>query len=195
MAAPTVAGTTTTDSAGKTTSHTVNLPASIVSGNLLVIFFAVRGGGSVTWPAGYTEIAEISNSNVTLSIAYRQADGGEGSTITVTTGDSDRSASTAYRITGHIAPATQAPELSTGATGTSTTPDPDSLTPTGGSKEYLWLAGFGTRAATTHTAIPTSYSNQLSAGTADDATCGSAERRELLLCILWRQQGLIQRDR
>ena len=171
---------TSTEDAGKTTSHTVSLPSNISLGDLLIVVFSLGGGngGTVSWPGGWTEIAEIDNSgSIKLAVAYRQADGDEDPTITVTSTEQERSSHTSYRITGHDDPATQAPELSTGATGDSTAPDPDSLTPTGGSKAYLWLAVHAHSQIVTTSGFPTNYSNGISAQGASAGTgVGSAER-------------------
>ena len=163
------------------TSHTVDLPAGIVAGDLLIVVFAVRGNPGVTWGGtGFTEFFEVANgANHALALAYRQADGTEGATITVTTGASQKSAHTAYRITGHVNPATHAPEASAGATGNSAAPDPDSLSPTGGAKDYLWLAVLGwNQFGTTLTGYPTNYLNGITKTTSsgNSANVGSAER-------------------
>lgn len=61
-------------------------------------------------------------------------------------------------------PATQAPELSTVATGTSTQPNATTVTPTGGAKDYLWItvavtAGEEADDDTWGGAAPTSFGN------------------------------------
>jgi hypothetical protein len=140
------------------TSHTVDLPASISADDLLIVLFSVDGAPSITWPGGWTEFKKKSNgTDVTFALAYRQADGGEGATITVTTGSSEKSAHASYRITGHEDPATQAPEASTGATAFSTLPDPDSLSPAGGDDYYLWLHTHGHDGPRTTTGTPAEY--------------------------------------
>lgn len=182
MASPTVAATNTSEETTATSSHGVDLPAGVVSGNLIVSVFSSDGDSTVSFPAGYTEFFELmAGSRNTLSFAYRQADGGEGASFTVTTSADRQSAHVTYRITGHENPATQAPEASTGATETSldTNPDPDSITPTGGSKDYLFIAAHGHNNDRTTTAFPTSYSNGLSEQGSGGGACGvaSAERQ------------------
>lgn len=180
MAFSSVAATNTSAATANQTSHTVDLPAGIVSGNLLIVCFSVDGAPSITWPGGWTEFFTVAkNSTNKLALAYRQADGGEASTITVTTGASQRSAHTSYRITGHEDPATQAPEGSGGGLGLDANPDPDNNTPTGGAKDYLWLAVEGHDVNRTTNAFPTDYSNGISAVSSTGAGCGvgSAERQ------------------
>jgi len=135
---------TTAESAVTTagTSHTVNLPSGIVSGNLLLIFFSIGStAATLNSVTDWFELVDVSAARDT-KILYRQADGSEGSTLGLTTSASTKSATIAYRISGAENPATQAPQLSTLATGTSTAPDPGTCTPTGGAKDYLWIAQF-----------------------------------------------------
>lgn len=131
--------TTSVDSSD-TTSHSVSMPGNVIAGDLLVAIFSVDGSPStITWGT-FTEIFENTASG-NLVIAYKKADGSEGGgTETVTTNTSEQSAHIVYRISGAIDPVTQAPEVSTGATGSNAVPDPDSLTPTGGPKDFLWIA-------------------------------------------------------
>jgi len=160
MAFPVVAATNGSQEDSQTTSHTVALPADISSGDLLLVFFAVEGLNTITFPEGWTEIFEVAQSTeVTFGIAYRQADGEEGATITVISSISNYSAHVTFRITGHEDPGTQAPEVSTGATGYSQTADPDALTPTGGAKDYLWLALVGFDTGYNIDGFPTDYTD------------------------------------
>jgi hypothetical protein len=113
-----------------------------------------------------------------MSIAYRNADGLEGATVDVTTDNNRKSSHTSYRITGHDSGT--APEISTGATGASANPDPDSLTPTGGAKDYLWLAIYGADDEQTTSAYPTNYTDGISENSSSGSfgsTVGSARRQ------------------
>ena len=128
------------------TSHTVDMPSGVVSGDLLMVFFSCDGAESVGWPTGgdlWNEISEASSTggNSTLAVAWRVSDGTEGASITVTTGTIEKSTHVVARINGNEDPTTQPPEVSTvEPIGTATTVDCPSLTPTGGAKDYLWLA-------------------------------------------------------
>ena len=157
MAFPQVEATNTSSDGG--TSHTVSLPASIQAGETLLVFFTSDSAESVGWPAGWNEILEVvSGGLVTLAVAWRKATGGEGATITVTTGTSETSVHASYRISGAIDPTVTAPEVSTGATGTSANPNPDELIVGGGSKEYLWIAVAGSDDGEDEfTGYPTNY--------------------------------------
>ncbi len=164
MTFPTVETTSVGAETGNETSHTVNLPSGIVSGDLLVVEFSYALPNTTTFPAGWTNFITRNNGNgIRTDAAWRDADGTEGASITVTTNDNaTRSDHAVYRISGAEDPDTQAPEVSTGATGTDASPDPDSLTPTGGAKDYLWIALMGSDDASDDiTAGPTSYTNLL----------------------------------
>jgi len=180
-AAPSVAATNTSATTTANTSHTLNLPSSIASGDLLIgMLSGYIGSGStavdISWPSGWTEFFEQDASTGTLHLAvagaYRQADGTEGTSITVTTNLSVLAAHNAYRITGAADPATQPPEAAsipytTGANSI----DPPSLSPTGGAKDYLWLAvAAWRRTGLTATADPTNYTNAIEASSTGNAS-------------------------
>jgi hypothetical protein len=90
---PAVQTTNTSGESANVTSHTVNLPANISAGDLLIVFFSCDGDSTVTWPTadGWASIFHQTNS-VTLDIGYKIADGTEGATITVTTGQLEQRA-------------------------------------------------------------------------------------------------------
>jgi len=167
MPFPAVASTNSSQQAANTTSHTVNLPAGIAAGNLLFIFFNVTGVTNVNTPTNWNSLINLpgtgpDGATPRTVVFYKVADGTEGSTVTITTSASKKSQHFTYRITDYSG----TPEVSTGATGTTTSPDPDSLTPLGGSKDYLWIAvtawvmDLGNMALS---AYPTNYTdNQLS---------------------------------
>ena len=153
-------------------NHVVTLPSGIVAGDLILICMNI-GSTSATLNAhaDYTEVLDESAANG-LKILYRQAVGGEGNPTLVSSG-STRDATITYRINGHVAPATQAPQIGTTATAASTTPDPPSVTPTGGAKDYLSIAMFGRTGEeadddTWVTAAPTGYTGLL------QKACGTA---------------------
>src|SRR5687767_5901305 len=105
MAFPSIAATNTTNGTVASATPVINLPTGIVSGNLLLAFIRVvnDAGGSITWPAGWNELFETvaDASNDRMSLAWRLADGTEGSTVTVTNGGgvSGLFAALSWRIT------------------------------------------------------------------------------------------------
>jgi len=148
MTAPAVAGVNSGGETTATTTHTVTFDSSPSSGDLLVIRAVVDWdtASSVTGPSGFTELynATHSGGNVHTCVWYKQADGTEGASITYSTDANEESRYSVWRITGHENPSTQAPELQAAdSPSNNANPDPPSITPTGGSKDYLILAGFG----------------------------------------------------
>lgn len=145
MASPAVVGTAAeTAVSTASTSHVVNLPTG-TTGNLLLAIMSKGSAGTnpaVDALAGWNELLDEAQT-LGLYIAWRTADGTEGATTTFTISSATRGAWIVYEISGHIDPGTQAPQIGTTATGSSTTPDPPSVSVTGGSKDILTIACFG----------------------------------------------------
>ncbi len=123
MAFPVVADSALTQASADQTSHAINLPSGIASGNLLLLWFTMDGavGNAVTTPSGWTLMqSTIAATNADFGILYcRTADGSEGSTVTITsTGTAQSSAAVCLRITGHSgtvdSQGTSSPTASTG---------------------------------------------------------------------------------
>lgn len=164
MAFPAVAAREDSIKTPAGTTHAVDLPAGVVSGDLLIVSFTAFETSSivVTWPAGWTSLISAhhnaSTSTAFTEIRYRVADGTEGATISITTNESQESSHRSWRISGQHT--TSAPE-GAAATGSSTTPNPPALDPAGwAAEDTLWLAiaaiDHGTR---TFSAFPASYVN------------------------------------
>lgn len=170
MAFPAVQTTATTN--GTTIAALiVNLPTGIVAGETLIVLIRSNVAGAITWPTGWTELFDGSpdgSADQTAS-AWRKADGTEGATITLT-GSNAKFAALAYRINAAADPTVTPPEFSTAATGASTTPDPTSLSPAGGAKDYLWLwLGTWEGEQTSPPAnTPTNYTNSIGASSGTD---------------------------
>lgn len=160
MAFPTVEATNNSAEGTAGTSHTVSLPADIQADETLLVFFATDRKAVVTFPEGWTKLFEYNYGfYTTLAIAWRKADGEEGASITVTTDNVEESAHISYRISGATDPTSTPPEVSAEAHAISDSPDPASLTPTSGSKEYLWIAIESNNEDTLVTVYPTNYTN------------------------------------
>ncbi len=162
MAFPVVESTNTSSTNSVGTNHVVTLPSGIAAGDLIVICMAVGSTGvTMNTHADYTELLDESDANG-LHIWYRWATGGEGNPTFVST-SSTKDATVSFRISGASNPATQAPErAATTATSSSVNPDPPSVTPTGGAKDYLWITFCGSAGeqaddGTYCTAFPTTY--------------------------------------
>jgi hypothetical protein len=150
------------------TDHTVNLPdGSNVAGRRILLFFTSDGSSETfTYPADWVEILAEGGSGFTSAIIYKNTLGTEGypatgATITITVSSVEQSAHTSYLLSGFH---TDAPAVSTGATGTGVSGDPDALNPAGWDVEdTLWFAyvSFNGVNSTTPriTVYPTSYTN------------------------------------
>ena len=186
MAFPVVSAQAEGSESTATTTHTVNLPSGIASGDLILLtIYCDRSNTAVTvtWPAGYTEMydEEEGAQDCQFSAAYRIADGTEGTTITVTSNLSERAVHETWRITSWHG--TTPPENGAFSQGTSTSADPPSLTPSWGAEDTLWFA-IGAKNPGTNvlfTAGPTSYTNAnfLDDGDAAGSAASGTARREL----------------
>lgn len=149
-----------------TTTPTLTLPASVVSGDLLIAIYIANTtiSRTLTWPAGWTEMWDSPISSRAGSAAWRTADGTEGGSVSPTVSGSISSAGyCVLRITG--VKTGQAPEWGTfvGYT-TTTTPDPPAATPSWGSDYNMFLVILHGGVVS---AYPTNYSdNQYVSGSA-----------------------------
>lgn len=178
--------TSATTTAG--TNHTINV-GSPAAGSLLVvgIRFAVAPG-TVTF-TGFTQLASDTSdaSDDQTMVFYRWCDGSEGASEALSTQNSTKMSAICWVVTGAINPSTQAPQISTVAVGTTTanTCNPGSVSGTGGSKAYLFLAfgGLDGEPATYFTGAPTNYTNITSANSgtagqpATNCAVGGASRQ------------------
>lgn len=101
MAFPTVVGTEQ-GSSGITTDHTVDLPAGILAGNLLLVIFTITKLYTITFPDGWIELMSYNGFafDPKTTIMVRLADGTEGASITVTTDTAVESSFLSYLIDG-----------------------------------------------------------------------------------------------
>lgn len=161
MGFPQVAATNTSSETANATTHTVNLPAGIAAGDLLLVVFGVDGAPAVTFPGGWTKVGLGAGTSTNLFFGHKIADGGEGASISVTTDASERSAHQSYRINhwhGVTVPVFGALE----ANGTDTAADPPSVNPsTWGTENTLWIITVVSDADTTFSADPANYTNPL----------------------------------
>lgn len=187
MAFPVVEGVASTDITTATTGPVINLPSGIIAGELLFVHVRNAAGGIISWPSGWTEIGEAGGgaADDTDSWGYRVADGTEGSTITLTFTNSGKGAAIARRISGAADPAVQLPQLSNIRSGTSSTPLPNGLSPTGGAKDYLWLwvGGWEGEQTSPPATVPANYSGWTGA---QSGTAGSTASN-CRLASGWRQ--------
>lgn len=143
MAFPQVVGSQLSSRASNAVDDVVDLPASVAAGDLIIVFHFSDGPAlSVTFPSPWVEIKDAltSGSVSTVAVGYLIASGGE-TTVTVTKAVTERFSAIAIRISSASWHGTTPPEITTGVTGSNTTPDPDSLDPAGwGTEDTLWIA-------------------------------------------------------
>lgn len=150
MAFPTVESTATSQVNTSGTSHSATLPSGIAVGDLLIV---ICGCTSISAMSGWTFALSTSS----ISVAYRVADGSEGSSVSFTTTGATRSAHNAYRISGY----TGTPEAQTPAASYNV----PSLTPTWGSDDTLWIAAVRVQASDyTINGAPTNYGSLIEVG-------------------------------
>ena len=141
---PAVVSATQTAFDTDTTDHYVNMPATVSTGDLLIVLFTNDGSATVTTPDGWISLAsDASGSAVRLSVYYKIAAGTEGgTTVNLATSTGEQAAAQVYRITDWNG--TTPPEISTAATGTTPAPNAASLNPVGWNvTDTLWLAVAG----------------------------------------------------
>ncbi len=129
--------------------HTVQYPSTVEAGDTLLAFMVTDDNEAVTWPGEgvdwhiiYEE--DAGSAGPTLVVAWKKAIGDEdGTWFSVTTGSSEASVQWCFAIQDAGDPTINPPEASTEASGSSSAPNSLSLTPGGGSLEYLWFSVSG----------------------------------------------------
>jgi hypothetical protein len=146
----------------------VSMPATVNSGDRLIAVVSVRNSG--TWstiPTGFTQLKQqLGGGGSVGQTTYFEkiADGTEGGTTKTWVASTGTTAIWAViRVTG--AHASTASEV-TSTSGDATSADPPSITPTGGSNDYLIIAvaGHAAVSAAAFTAGPTGYSGFVNNG-------------------------------
>jgi hypothetical protein len=147
MSFPLIVSSAVTSGSTATTSASVNLPTGILNGDLLMAIIRNAAGGTIAWPNEGTDWIQTFEgtgdaSDDTTGIAFRQADGSEGASITVTFGTSGKFAAVVLLIRNAERLSVSTPSASP-AIGTSVNPDSPLHTPAGGAKDFLWLSVAG----------------------------------------------------
>ncbi len=119
-------------------SFTINLPATVNSGDLLLICTENGNNRSSTFPGAWTELFDTGSSDVACVVAYKIADGSEGGTsINVTLSGSSAKVGACLRITNWHG--TTPPEATVSAFIAGGQPDPPSETASWGTANNLWI--------------------------------------------------------
>lgn len=181
MTQPTVRSSDTSVETGNTTTHSVLLPPTVASGDLLLAFFSCDGAPTVTWDnstAGtwtvQVDTAGPSSANK-LVIYAKVADGTEdGLTLSVSTGaSSEQSVHRTLAIQDWEGTLSGGLNVPTAATGTSTTPDPPAATDSWGTVDRKTIAVMGNDFSRTVSAYPSGYTlNQFNDTSGGGAGCG-----------------------
>lgn len=165
MASPVVTLATATSISTAATSINVNT-GTPAAGDLAIVCGRFAGApGTVTF-TGYTimpnspDVADASDDSTW--VWYRVCNGAEGTTDALSTVNSVKSAFVYHRITGAEAPGTQPPQDTVATIGTGANLTLPVITPTGGPKDFLYIAfsgldgetqGFGAPSGFTLTAL------------------------------------------
>lgn len=161
MASPVDAARAATNISTAATSHAINVN-SPSSGDLLIVFIRYAAApGAVTF-TGYTLFGGPDSSDAsddTTEVYWRYADGTEGATDTLTTGNSIKLGAICWRVTGA---ANETPGISTVSIGTTAanTCNSNSVAPNNPPQDTLYItAGGGDQEVGAFTAAPTNYVN------------------------------------
>lgn len=128
------------------------MPANSGLDDLILVIFGNPTAATVATPSGWTSIGTQVNSTFErLTVFAKRSDGTEHGTNVdfVTSGSVSTAYAVIFEIRGWSGDITAAGiAITAGAIGTSTNPDPDSLTPSWGALDTLWIATCNTDAAT-----------------------------------------------
>ena len=163
---PVVDASASTSGTTASSNAVVTLAGSQNNGDTLIVLHrSADGTASHGYPANWNVLFNDNSdaSDDGISAAWCKVSGtscSSGGTITITQ-TSSKFASIAFTISNAIDPTIRAPEFSTLTTGSTATPDPGNLSPTGGSKDYLWIWAGGWEGEQTSppSANPTNYAN------------------------------------
>ena len=194
MTSPSVVAETPSNSSSGSTSLSINTGSPLENEGVIIFISRDPGSGTVTWADGYIELFDVIDDDLksTTSVAYKQAGASEVSSTTVTATVSSKFAARAYRISGHLSFATQAPDFGyVTDDGLVTVHNPPSVSVTGGTKDVLSIAAlpFDTVGATVST-FPSSYTNTgLTASGASGSQCSLAFCRRDLSAVSSEDPG------
>lgn len=130
------------------------------AGDLYIAHVGQDGAGTFTWTSPAVELKDQALTGGVNTVAYLIAAGGETAMPRVTSTVTERWEWAVWRFPAGEWNGTTPPEINTGVTGSSTTPNPGSSTPSWGSEtNNIWLAlcARDDSVANTITAYPTNY--------------------------------------
>lgn len=124
------------------TAISIDKPSGTTNGDIMVMFFATLGTGTITAPSGWTNRASLTNGNRKYHVYTRTA-ASEGSSYSF----SFTTTSFTSAIIYSVANATAYDSIQTATATSASTIDVPTITPTGNGS--LWIGGFYTAATTT----------------------------------------------
>lgn len=138
---PTIASVASTGTTTTSTTLTVNLPAGITAGDMLLIAVRTINNTVITTPAGWSQLIKQTTGGCDLATFYKlSASGSEGATVSISCTIASDCFATALRIQGHD-PATGPTATSALSGSANKTPNCPSLNATVlGLVNKLWLA-------------------------------------------------------
>src|SRR3990167_6057957 len=142
MVFPVIATTNTTADVDASPT-TVNMPAGISAGNLLIVICAADVGDTITQSGGtdWTKLQQTNNGTIIGLVIFAKIAAG-GDTLTLTSSGSNDIACVSMRITGHgVSNVSTDITRGTAATGTDASPDPPNCNPAL-AKDFLWIECF-----------------------------------------------------
>ena len=155
---PVVQSVTTSYSVSADTTHTVSLPATTVSGELLLVLFTTKSTGTAT-PSGWTSLWQYTAGGMGSLGFYKTATGSDGSTVEVISGSGGPFSAQVFRISNWNGIENSSRK---GSSGTSV-PSFNALTPSWGSDKVLWIASVSASDdGATVSSYPASYTDGLS---------------------------------
>lgn len=181
---PVVESMTTNVFSTASTTHNVTMPSTVAEGDLLLAFFTSDGDATVTTPSGWTAVGTLTRATYARGSVYAKLAAGTegGTTVNFATSAGEEAASQVYRISnwyGSIADGVDIQSYDPG--GTTSTPNPASLTPSWDTDDTLWIAYAGGSSWTSVNAYPTNYTNgtHVLSNTGNAGASASTARREL----------------
>ena len=184
MAAPGFEGSRLTQAfSTDATSFVVNLPATVFSGNLLILAAGSENPSQTQVPAGWTELANIVSGQGGIQIYTKLADGTEGgTTVTLTTaGAGGQLATIVDQINNFSGTIATDIDISAAQFAFPNTVDPNAVTASWGSDENLFIPYHGggqSGLAVAWSAFSSSYGNTVQITTTDNGSAyiGSCAR-------------------
>ncbi len=147
MAFPSIRSSSSDNLSSDSTTHTITLPPTVNSGDLLLVLYTQDGANTDPWDntseGTWTEKWNVASQGMWSTGQVKVADGTEDSqTLTITSGVSERHAYIVYAIQDWEGTLSGI-EVGTLVEAAGVTLDPPSLTPSWGSDDTFWIAFYG----------------------------------------------------